>query len=74
MGRRSKGGGLTAPPYKTNTPTLIVIMESEMTASQQKKLDTIIAKIEVLQNQPRLSQKETDALRNAKSLLIAILK
>jgi len=45
-----------------------------MTASQQKKLDTIIAKIEVLQNQARLSQKETDALRNAKRLLIEILK
>jgi hypothetical protein len=45
-----------------------------MTASAQKKLDTIIAKIEVLQNEQRLSQQETDALRTAKSRLISLLK
>ena len=45
-----------------------------MTASAQKKLDAIIAKIEVLQTEQRLSQKETDALRTAKSRLMDILK
>lgn len=45
-----------------------------MTQSQQKKLDTIIGKIEALQNgcgSP--SQKESDAMQNAKSLLLSIL-
>ena len=45
-----------------------------MTASAQKKLDTIIAKIELLQNEQRLSQQERDALRTAKSRLISLLK
>ena len=45
-----------------------------MTVAAQKKLDTIIAKIEVLQNEQRLSQQEIDALRTAKGRLISLLK
>ena len=41
----------------------------------QKKLSTIIGKIEALQiSKLRKTQKEADALRNAKKLLIDILR
>ena len=44
-----------------------------MHSKDQKKLDTIIAKIEALQNSLHKTQKETDALKNAKKLLLDIL-
>jgi len=46
-----------------------------MTYAQNKKLDTIIGKLEALQNSmERKTQKEEDAMRAAKSRLISILK
>ena len=46
-----------------------------MTSAQNKKLDTIIGKLEALQNSmKRKTQKEEDAMRDAKSRLISILK
>ena len=46
-----------------------------MTNAENKKLDTIIGKLESLQNSMgRKTQKEDDALRAAKSRLISILK
>ena len=46
-----------------------------MTSAENKKLDTIIGKLESLQNSMgRKTQKEDDALRAAKSRLISILK
>ena len=51
-----------------------LLREFKMTVAAQKKLDTIIAKIEVLQNEQRLSQQEIDALRTAKGRLISLLK
>ena len=46
-----------------------------MTSAENKKLDTIIGKLESLQNSMgRKTQKEEDAMRNAKSRLISILK
>jgi hypothetical protein len=45
-----------------------------MTQSQHKQLDVIIGKLEALQNKcGKPSQKESDAMRNAKSLLLSIL-
>jgi hypothetical protein len=46
-----------------------------MTAAQMKKLDTIIGKIEALQNQlgPDATQAQQDALRVAKDRLLRIL-
>ena len=46
-----------------------------MTNAESKKLDTIIGKLESLQNSMgRKTQKEDDAMRAAKSRLISILK
>jgi hypothetical protein len=47
-----------------------------MTAAQQKKLDTIIAKLEALQHDcaGMATQKEKDAMRVAKDRLLGILK
>ena len=46
-----------------------------MTNAENKKLDTIIGKLESLQNSMgRKTQKEDDAMRAAKSRLISILK
>ena len=46
-----------------------------MTSAENKKLDTIIGKLESLQNSMgRKTQKEDDALRAAKSRLISIFK
>ena len=46
-----------------------------MTQAEQKKLDTIIGKLEALQNSSsKKSQKEEDAMRVAKSRLLEILK
>ena len=46
-----------------------------MTSAENKKLDTIIGKLESLQNSMgRKTQKEDDAIRDAKSRLISILK
>lgn len=46
-----------------------------MTNAEQKKLNTIIGKIEHLQNScVNLTQKEKDAMRVAKSRLIEIMK
>ena len=49
--------------------------EINMTNAENKKLDTIIGKLEALQNSmERKTQKEEDAMRAAKSRLISILK
>ena len=49
--------------------------EADMTSAQSKKLDTIISKLEALQNSmERKTQKEEDAMKDAKSRLISILK
>jgi len=46
-----------------------------MTNAQQKKLDTIIGKLEALQNSiSKPTQKESDAMREAKSRLLSILQ
>jgi hypothetical protein len=47
-----------------------------MTVAQQKKLDTIIAKLEALQSDcaGKATQKEKDAIQVAKSRLLAILE
>ena len=46
-----------------------------MTNAQQKKLDTIIGKLEALQHDcVRATQKERDAMREAKSRLLEIWK
>ena len=46
-----------------------------MTVAQQNKLNTIIGKLEALQNDiGSKSQKEDDAMRAAKSKLLTILK
>jgi len=45
-----------------------------MTAAQNKKLDTIISKLEALQADCNATQKEADAMRQAKSRLIEILE
>jgi len=46
-----------------------------MTAAQQKKLNTIIAKLETLQRDSEgATQKERDAMRVAKDRLLEILK
>ena len=46
-----------------------------MTSAQNKKLDTIIGKLEALQDSmERKTQKEEDAMKDAKSILISILK
>jgi len=46
-----------------------------MTNAQQKKLDTIIGKLEALQNSiSKPTQKESDAIREAKSRLLSILQ
>ena len=46
-----------------------------MTNAQQKKLDTIIAKLEALQHDcAGATQKERDAMRVAKDRLLEILK
>ena len=45
-----------------------------MTVAEQKKLDTIIGKLEALQDScANLTQKEKDAMRVAKSRLLEIL-
>lgn len=45
-----------------------------MTAAQHKKLNTIIGKLEALQADCNATQKESDAMREAKSRLIEILE
>ena len=46
-----------------------------MTYAQNQKLDTIIGKLEALQNNMKQkTQKEEDAMRDAKSRLLSILK
>lgn len=40
----------------------------------QSKLEEIIGQLEDLQNSPKASQEETDAMRRAKDALLRILK
>ena len=60
--------------YKGDRDTVSRIGETEMTVAEKKKLDTIIGKLEALQNScANLTQKEKDAMRAAKSRLLEIL-
>ena len=46
-----------------------------MTHAENKKLDTIVGKLEALENSIKaVTQKESDAIRSAKSRLLSILK
>jgi hypothetical protein len=45
-----------------------------MTNAQNKKLDTIVGKLEHLQGEWNYTQKEIDAMRAAKKRLMEILK
>jgi hypothetical protein len=45
-----------------------------MTNAQNKKLDTIVGKLESLQNEWNYTQEEVDAMRAAKRRLMEILK
>jgi hypothetical protein len=46
-----------------------------MTHAENKKLETIVGKLEALENSIKaVTQKESDAIRSAKSRLLSILK